>query len=70
MGTLVCALLSAGAFVVLAPIRGTIPAVFADLALIALVLLFRAMKLHDFSSHTRSSWALIALCSASGSRSR
>lgn len=57
----VCAVLSAVAFLALAPVRGSTSAVLADLALIALVLLFRAMKLYDFSSHTRSSWTLIVV---------
>ncbi len=39
---------------------GTVPSVlFADLCLIALILTFRAMKLHDLSEHTIKSWILI-----------
>ena len=52
----VCALLSTGAFLALADLRGTESVVLADLSLLVLVLLFRAMKLHTFSKHTRSSW--------------
>jgi hypothetical protein len=58
---MVCALLSAGAFFAVGSVRGTISVVFADLSLIALVLLFRAMKLNDFSQHTPRSRVLMAV---------
>jgi len=40
---------------------GTVSAVlFTDFCLIALILTFRAMKLHDFSEHNKGSWILIS----------
>jgi hypothetical protein len=51
-----CALLSVGAYYFLAGVRESLAVIFADTSLLALVLLFRALKLHDFSNHTKFSW--------------
>lgn len=59
-GSLLCAALATWTFLLIGHLRGTAPVVFGDLALLALVLLFRAMKLRDFAAHSAASWRLIA----------
>lgn len=59
--TIVCASLAAWTFWSLRGLHGTVPVVLGDLCLLMLVVLFRAMKLQNFSDHTRSSWAWIVV---------
>ena len=64
--SLACALLAGLAFIAFSPLRGSESVIWADLSLISLVLLFRAMKLHDLSAHPSSSWVRIAALLAAG----
>jgi hypothetical protein len=54
-----CAGLALWTFLELRHLRGVAPVVLGDLALLAIILLFRAMKIHDLSRHTKRSWTLI-----------
>lgn len=62
--SIVCALLSVWSFWSLQALQGTMPVVLGDLSLLMIVLLFRAMKIHDLSAHTKSSWARIIVLAA------
>lgn len=59
--SIVCASLAGWTFWSLRELQGTVPVVLGDLCLMMLVLLFRAMKIHNFSAHTRSSWVRIVV---------
>lgn len=59
--SLACAGLAVWTFFALRHLPGIGPVVWGDLSLLAILLLFRAMKIHDFSDHTRRSWALIGV---------
>lgn len=50
--SLTCMLLAIASWALLKDLRGTATVVCADFSLLAVVLLFRAMKMHDFSEHT------------------
>lgn len=58
-GSIARAVLGTWTFVAMWHVRGTTPVVLADLALLALVLMFRATKLKNLAAHTASSWTLI-----------
>jgi hypothetical protein len=58
--SIMCAGFAAWTFFQLRELRGIEPVVLGDVSLLAIVFLFRAMKIHDFTEHTRRSWALIA----------
>jgi hypothetical protein len=58
--SLLCGALGTWTFLAIGHLRGISPVVLGDLALVALVLLFRAMKLKDLAAHTAGSWRLIA----------
>ena len=57
--SLVCAVIASWEYFALGGLVGTKPVVLADLSLLFLVLVFRAMKRETFSDLTRSNWAWI-----------
>jgi hypothetical protein len=59
--SIMCAALAAWTFWSLHALQGTMSVVLGDLSLLMIVLLFRAMKIHDLSAHTKSSWVRIVV---------
>ena len=59
--SIICAALAAWTYWSLHALQGTMPVVLGDLSLLMIVLLFRAMKIHDMSAHTKSSWVRIVV---------
>jgi hypothetical protein len=62
--TLTCTALSVLTFCVLRHTNTSVGVLSTDASLLAIVLLFRAMKKHNLEEHTRSSWALVGALTA------
>jgi hypothetical protein len=56
-----CAIAAVVSYLVLRHVYGVAAVILGDLSLIALVLLFRAMKVENLSAHTRQTWKRIAV---------